>query len=89
MNIKNITIVDFEVNEKLKSLSGTCKVEATYNDGFDIANDVGELFEMHAYMSDEGVIKSRGDLMITGDELDDVWKAVTALAKKTLAESLV
>ncbi|MBK8187637.1 MAG: hypothetical protein IPK77_10610 [Cellvibrio sp.] len=84
MRINKIEVIFSSISET--SLSGTCKVDAAYDDGMHISEDVGCNFQMHACI-ENGIIVSRGDKMLDGSELDAIWLAVSDLSKKMLAES--
>ena len=88
MIINNIEIVSFEVSSETKSLSGICKVDASYDDGVSISEDIGQNFQMHAFISDSGDVKSRADKMTDDEEIGQIWAAVSKLSKATLLKSL-
>jgi hypothetical protein len=84
MIINNIKIVKIILAKDGKSLSGTCKIDATYSDGVSVSEDMGDNFQMHAFINTEGFIESRSDAMIGGSETDALWLAVSTLSKDTL-----
>lgn len=88
MLINKIEIFAFTIADDGKSLSGTCKVDAVYDDGVSISEDIGNNFQMHAFISENGGIMSRADTMIDGSEIDVIWAAVSDLSKSKLSERL-
>lgn len=88
MKINSIEIVSFKMAKNGKSVSGTCRVDATYDDGVHISEDIGENFQVHAFISEDGMIMSRADGMICGDEIDVAWSAVSVLSKSLLSKNI-